>query len=560
MRMLRLVFAVAILSVAMPGRAADELELTQRIAASGTPGLALERVKRYQPASASAQGWAEWEALRVTLLSQLGRDADLLARVAQLPPGAPEALQRQALQAGAKAALKTGRGVLARDYLARLLWQVGIAPEQERPAREMVIDAFLVEDNVRDAYLAMLRYQQDYKPLSRETSQKFTAALAARGLYREAVGFAGGLEDTSPLRFFVRYKAGLVTADDALAQARAAQKKSTNQAWWAVLRDLGLEKGDAALSLEAGEHLLNLPGERERWMRAPTADDLWREYIAAAEPIANKSQILAGDDAGWLALVGRPGLAPAEARALLAWLATRGSTAEARTQALGQLLDSLQQARLPRTALLLAGDPARFPQLPPAVRGRLGVLALDAGDDKVIARSWQALPAPSGVSADDWNLRLALVLARSGSGADAADLLDAYLTGRQQLPLASATRVLEIAQEGLTKASAARIEATLGRLAPLAEPAYRREVLFWMGRAAELRGEPALAADYFLQAASLVESRSKDSLAQAARLKGAQNLARAGLTDDAKAQYQWLLGVTRDSGQQEMIRREMKKL
>src|SRR5262245_53029434 len=74
MRLL-VVLAVAAMVGAAPAAA---LETARNLAASGAPHLALARVEQLQPRESSAPGWAEWEALRLTLLVELKRYGEAL--------------------------------------------------------------------------------------------------------------------------------------------------------------------------------------------------------------------------------------------------------------------------------------------------------------------------------------------------------------------------------------------------------------------------------------------------------------------------------------------------
>ena len=63
-----------------------------------------------------------------------------------------------------------------------------------------------------------------------------------------------------------------------------------------------------------------------------------------------------------------------------------------------------------------------------------------------------------------------------------------------------------------------------------------------------------------MEAALLLEARSPDPFAVNARIAAAANLGRAGLKDDARAQFDWLRKNVKDAEKLEVIRREMQKL
>jgi len=71
------------------------LDTATRFARNGAPQLALARIERdqppqrEQPAQKITPQWFQWEALRLSLLVELGRDQEVLQRASQLPPEIP---------------------------------------------------------------------------------------------------------------------------------------------------------------------------------------------------------------------------------------------------------------------------------------------------------------------------------------------------------------------------------------------------------------------------------------------------------------------------------------
>ena len=63
-----------------------------------------------------------------------------------------------------------------------------------------------------------------------------------------------------------------------------------------------------------------------------------------------------------------------------------------------------------------------------------------------------------------------------------------------------------------------------------------------------------------MEAALLLDPRAPDNFSINARIAAASNLGRAGLKDDARAQFNWLRRNVKDAEKLELIRREMQKL
>jgi hypothetical protein len=543
--------------------APDAFETTQRFADSGAPLLALARVEQLQPAALNAPRWADWEQLRCTLLSRLGRHQELTRRVAALPPGAPDKVVRTCLLQGARAALANAQGVTARHFLARLIWRHDLAAEEMRQARLLVIETYLAEDQPQDAYALMLRYQQDYKPVDRDTAARFVDALLAVGMEKEAVNWFSQLDDASPLKLLMRLKNNLIAPDAAIAQARAALAKNNNAAYWIVLQHAAALLKDRTLHVEALENLLQLAGEKSAERQAAFAAELWKSYAAAAQDVANQNQLLVGDDAGWADFAARRSAANATAgRALFAYLAQQSKLRATRQNAQLQLVFSLQNAKLTLTAIRLFDDATRFPvmQIDPQARFLLGGMAADNNQPAAAARYWQGLATPATLEPDEWRIRLAPVLVRAGFAEPGADVLRALIAGKQTLPVDVMQRAVAMVQELQDTGFFKTADELYRALLPLAAARERREILFALARIAESFNDFQNAADFFLEAALLLETRPPDALAINARIAAASNLGRAGLKDDARAQFDWLRKNVKDAEKLEVIRREMQKL
>lgn len=274
-----------------------------------------------------------------------------------LPAGDQQPALRQSLLSGMRSAIAAGQPATARAHAARLLWQLDPTPDEARAARLVVIDSYLAEKQGEAAFRAMLRFDQDYRPLDRAIAGHFVAGLLDLGLHREAVNWLAALDDTGALKLRLRLHAGLVKPDAAIAQARARAAKGGGAEWWRVLADAAEKSGDGTLAVEAQEQLLDA-GE--------PASELWQAYDREARVAANQHKLLTGDDRAWLELARRPGMRAARSRAVLDYLSRHGAERETRLRAQVQHVFSLQQAGLERAAVRLyernlktGGDPSR---------------------------------------------------------------------------------------------------------------------------------------------------------------------------------------------------------
>lgn len=558
---MRALIASAILAAACI-QPAQALETARELTASGASRLALARVEQLQPRDSGAPRWAEWEALRMRLLVGLKLNDEALKRAAGLPGNMPQAALRQCLLDAARAALATGRGETTRAYAARLLWQLQATPEEARAARLLVIESYLAERQGDTAYRAMLRYQQDYRPLERGVAERFVEALLELGMDQQAVNWLASLDEASPAKLMLRLKTGLATPAATVGQARALLAKANDPGYWRVIAEAARRQKNALLLAEAQERELNSGDSGAPHAVAVLARLLWQSYFSAAQDAANQNGLLAGDDLNWADLAARRlGTAPQLARALYGHLARRGQAPATRHSAQLQLVFSLMGEGLERVALRLFQESGmEAGALDPQARYLLGTAAEVHDDPATARRYWDGIATPPNVSAEEWSLRLAAVQVRSGKADEGVATLKRALAGSRSLSPELVRRGAALARELLDSGQPDAAGAVFDLVLPLAAGNDARGILFGLGRIQELAGRNPAAADYFLRSALLADAQAPDALALQARFAAGINLARAGYKEDARAQFQWLLGHAKDPTQREAARRELSRL
>lgn len=556
-----LCFTAAIVGVAPVGaQQPDALAVARRLADAGAPQLALDRVLRDQPRDRNAPGWNDWEAIRCRTLSALGRQADVIERAAAVPTDARAEPLSSCLAAGARAAAALQRYGDARRYAARVLWQYKPSTGQTQALRQIVIDSYVGERRGDEAFRAMLRYQQDYQPVPRAVLGRFVTALLELRMDREALTWLPQLDDNQPAKLALRMRTGVVTRDAALSQARAALASGGDPDYWRVILEAARDGDSAALRIAAYEQLLNV-AEKAKAATHSAARRLWDDYLAAAEDIANRQRLLVGDDANWADYAGRRlGTEPQISRAFFAHLSQHARSASSRQNAQLQLLYSLETDRLGLVALRLFEEVLTdIDALDRPFRYRLGAMAEAGRRAQFAARLWRDLPPPPDVDAADWRLRVARQQWRAdGQDTGVDPLVREYATRHAVSPSVVQSALVyaaELADAG-QHASARRL---LEALAPHADPALSRTILFRLGSALEAAGELKLAADAYLRAA-LPSSGGIDAAALQARLRAGLALARIGYSEDARSQLEWLIANGKDPSQLEAARNALKQL
>ncbi len=568
-----------VMSASWAADAPDGLEATRALAQAGAAELALHRMDVLQPGDAAALGWIEWERLRLQMLARGNRHDEVLQRAAAFPVNLPADARADLQALAAQSALALGQGVAARDYAARVLWAPGAGTQQIREMRLLVIRSYARESRapkevplggapkevplggVGDAYGSMLRFQQDYRPLTAAIAAEFVDLLLDLDRVREAVDWLGVLEEGSAVKLRLRLHSGLIKPQEAVVLARAALNRAADTHWWRVILDAAQRQPSAVLRLEALEQLLDAPAPR-----TVTAAQLWDAYDAFVRDSANIHHLLAGDDAGWFEFAQRRREAePVLARAYFAYLARSARAAPIREGALAQLAAGFAAARLPHAGLRLFAA-ASTELAPPgdAARHALGGLAEAAGDTARALDYWLGLPVPAGYTTDGWRLRLAALALRANRTGIANDI--ARRLGAEKSPITGmhAQAWISVAQQYADYGQHDGARLLLERVLPHADPLLARMVLTEIGRLHEARNDPLLAADFHLRSAlrapkevPLGGAAVPDAAAAEARLRAGLALARAGLHDDARVQFEWLLKNARDPAQIAVARREL---
>jgi hypothetical protein len=514
------------------------------IAAAGAVELALERVERSQPRRGSDPGWAEWELARLELLLRRRRYADVLERIRLHASDARDSeLRASMLHVAARAAVGLNRFEQARDLLVEAFASAGkMSAEDYRAARRTVIDAFLGEGRADAAYLAMLRFRQDFAPLQAPELERFVAGLLAADRADQAAQWLAELGPDSPTGAMLRLRAGLIKPAAAAAQARALLAKGAAESGWALLSAAGRAAADPEIELEALEGRLNASGAAES-AQADLVPALWKAYAQVAERAANAEQLLAGDDAQWMQAASRlRAKRPRSARALTASLVVDARTSAARARAQLQLIADLRATGLARTAWRLFSDSNRFPvaELDSQVRYELGMLAAEAGAAASGVRYWQGLPPMEGMGESQWQARNLALLLQAGMTAEALKLADGALQAKTRLDAESVRRLTLAASHALNFGYAEAARIVFQRLLAHANDSQQRvAVLTGLARTHESGGNPRAAAESYLLAAVSAQD-PQDPAALAAREAAGANLLRAGLHADARAVFEWI--------------------
>jgi hypothetical protein len=543
----------------------DALEIARRMAASGAADLALERIDVGQPQDMSAPLWADWELLRLNVLYARDRHAEVLKRTAGpiRNVALPDAVATAIWSVAARAAIRTGQAGEARANLARALLRADLKSNDYRQLRLLVIETYLADRNGDDAYRSMLRYQQDFTPLNRDEVARFVSGLLGIDRSSDAAQWLTQLDPGSPYASLLRLRAGLITADAAIKQARAILAKGADEAAWGLLMAAGRTQMNRAIEIEVHEAQLNATNRAERRVIDRRTSALWSLYESAGRQAANQMQLLSGEDTQWMQHAGRLAVSqPQIARALYATLISSARSADAREFAQLQLVGSLRDQKLPDAALHLFSDQERFQLNAMGARARLqlGSLAAEQRVAAAAVRYWQNLPIPEGLSSTEWRIRNVAVLFQAGMVDTGMATAKGLFEGNNALSQEQLRRLIGVASDAIDVWHVRAGEWLLTLCLPFASGPDRVQVLLGLGKARELTGEFRLAADAYLQVATAAVNADADRDALRMRELAALNLAKAGMREDARSIYQWLANVSKDPAVRDNAVRALRNL
>lgn len=564
----------------LPADTPDEtLSEIVRLAAGGTPSLALRLLDRGQPSpDTHRNAWARWERARVHVLEGSGQWEAVAHRLGQRPDGLSREFGLWADERMAVALNHLGRGAEARERLQTLIWRSDpVARSQNLPHwRRLVIRSYLADGAIGDAQTAMLRYALDYPDEEGAWRVLRARVLLSAGRAEEAAQAVSTPRTPEEvlLNVVARARAGALEPARIRPEARRLLGKQVpdpevdTQLWAAVAEAARLTR-DTALEVEALEAALGgrAPEGEPELVRASPAG-LWDAYVSRAVDLANAKRLLVGSFESWLeaARAHAAEKRPRDARALYAYLtlkADSGPVADAAEAGLlAGLRDSVEGRRIVAALYLHSG---RYPgpyALPVSVRYVLVENALEESDIELASQLMRTLTTPpDGMDTLAWELRRARVMVLGGQAGEGAAVLRALLDADRGYDGEQLDRINQVLFDlqaiGEHDAAVELFGATLGRVS---DGQRAREVLYWMGdsRMAQARYEEA--AQLFLRSAHLPGAGTADAWAQTARYQAAEALARAGLMADARRVYEGLLKLTEDPERKAVLRRAIQRL
>lgn len=582
----RFAFFIPLLLLLLLPVSAKAVELAEitRLAKGGASQLALSLLTQHQPSyQQDDKQWLRWERVRLRIMAEHGRWPELAEHIAGYPTTLPTEFRQWSDEQRAGALINAGEYGAARQLLRGLIWwsDAGetVTGVRLQRLRRLVLQSYLEEGRTVDAYAAMLRYNQDYHEQDSEAQLLRARVLLAAGRAGESLALlrimtSGGVVDAL-LALATLRSGGSAAAILTQARTAAAAEKEPHLQWlWlGVMAEAARQLEDNANLIIALERMLPL----EKTEQIPDSElrlfdfnaaHLWQAYLAYADRVGNREQLLRGDDPAWLAAAEQTDVRyPVRKRSLYALLAQNGVDEAMRDrahQALLALFDEMGEEGvvLLRCLYLEGRFYAKEEALPPSIAYRLVDEAIKEADLTLASRLLQQLPQPpGGTELFAWQMRRAKVFLLAGDYAESETLLSTLMPSAGTLADTQRDQLVQL----LFELQAVNEHERALRLFSVmyenvAAVALRRELLFWMADSCKAQSQHAVAARLYLQSATLNDNNSMDPWAQTARYQAAKSLSDAGMTEDAVTIYRQLLKVTENPERRSVLRHELQQL
>ena len=569
-----LFFLVQTPLVTLAADSVDTLERVRALTRGGATQLALRLLDQNQPAATQTEAWMQWEKQRYALYRTQRNWTLLSERATHLPADLPTEFVNWAKTESVRAHLNASDAAGARRVLRDLLWQVQGSRDERAEWRQLVIRSYLIENNVGDAHTALQKYREDFQVNSPAWRQLEATILIRAGKPKEAYALVGDIKthDGQLLSLLAGLQSGTLPPATVLTRAlslaeETSNKPALNQQVWLLVAEAAARAHDAPRRIYALEHALTdarAVATADALLTA-RADDLWQAYDRYAESVGNEARLLVGNDAAWVKKAESYKRNDAMlARAFYAFLSGHAGT-DARKLAQQRLVDSLFEDGRAEVLRALYTTSRRFPDLnkvPEYVRYRLADQALADYDIAFAGRVMQGLEnPPAGEDADNWALRRARVLIYAGDQRAAVQLLNGMLVDKKKLDDAFAERYIQVLFDLQAADQHTQAIALMESVFQLTTNArIQREILYWIADSRAALGEHQQAAELYLRSAVYQHPTGGDMWGQTARYHAAEELGKAGLSQDARLVYQALLRHTEDAKQRAVIERNIQQL
>ena len=168
---------------------ADTDDLFERIdllTVNGATQLALQILEANPPPVERTDNWLRAERLRFAIYRDQGRWDSLIDRLDRIPAQLPSLQQHAVLTHGVETLLQSDLSAQTRRYLRELIWRGSGDSAQISHWRRLLIQSYVLNDQLDDARIAMDHYQEDYAPTDQSWFYLHGLTLLKSGSFERA--------------------------------------------------------------------------------------------------------------------------------------------------------------------------------------------------------------------------------------------------------------------------------------------------------------------------------------------------------------------------------------
>ncbi len=551
---------------------------------AGAMQLALRRLASEAPPTLPNKDWHLWSVQRWNQLILLQQWQELKQLISTIPPGFPQSLKDEASIYRARAMLELGQHTEASLLIRQLLESGELTEENLKAARSLLIDLYLKGKDFENALIEANRYNEEFNPQSSQWFVQRALIAIQAGQLDDAVGILGPVAapEAKLLQTYARIANGSITPPQAtgavmrvLGKKRVAEElKHFGEALliFAEAQTSAEEKNWSAYIETLERYLASDETNPYAYLLDYTTDHLVDSYLAHAETLVNRAQLLSNDIEAWYTLADRRVEAPdandsnANDEALSLYLTIRhqADVPAMRVAAMNKAIGLFLEAGKADIVNVLFGENrpfGSFEGIDSALVSKLLNFGLRSSKTDFVASLAPHIgEAPEKIEPEDWlihNGRINIFIGRfDAARTNIQDWLDMV----ENLDGAHANQILQLVFD---LQAIDQHDLALDLLQQIKEKTnsskHQREIAFWMAESHEANGDLLQAANFYTQSA-LAEANGFDDWGQSARFHAAEMLTKSGYYDDAESLYQSILVVTKDPARVETIRQALQQL
>lgn len=553
---------------------ADELVRVQNLIRANVLGLAERILETRGPALQPSKEWLQWERQVWALYRQQGAWQKLHERANQLPPTFPRTILQEAALQSINALIALKQGEQARQLIRSKLLATDASQKDKRQLRQAVIAAYVADDLLPDARIAMDNFRKDFGSQETEWLLLSASVLLRTGDLDAAINLLAPMDHPTArvLRLYARLGNQTMTSEQVITNARKLQKSKENKSLareiQAVITQATQNSGKPNALVDAIEMYLLMPPSRDpnlsRVFPQFTAQNLFDAYTRIAEDQGNKVGLLVGDEKRWLNYAKQ--LKPTATvlrKSLFAFLALGAKKPRSRQAAIDAYVDALIDSK--RTALIphLFGEDTAFGKL--SLGGetglRLSARALQSRDFQLAADANANLSKlPSGVSRTAWLLQAGRIDILANRYKRGVAKLDEWIASFKRFNDAQTIMILQPIFDLQTVQQhdvALELLYKVNKRAPAGK--HRREIAYWLAESYVAKEQYTRAADLFLHSA-LQSADGLDLWGEASRFRAGEALVKAHLFTDARQVFEDMLARATTATRRNNLKQKLQQL